>query len=71
MAVDVKTEIYPDQIFPATIEIVYPTIDQNTHTFQVKLRIKNDRAFITPGYVLCAQLNLDEVEALWCPIRRY
>ncbi|WP_372649537.1 efflux RND transporter periplasmic adaptor subunit [Draconibacterium sp.] len=67
MAVDVKTEIYPDQIFPATIEIVYPTIDQNTHTFQVKLRIKNDRDLLRPGMFVRTTFNLDEVEALLVP----
>ena len=33
MKIDVRSDIYPDKTFPATIEIVYPTIDPATHTF--------------------------------------
>lgn len=67
MPIDVKTEIYPDQVFPATIEIIYPTIDQNTHTFQVKLRIKNDGNLLRPGMFVRTTLKLDQVEALLVP----
>ena len=39
MKVNVYSDIYPDKVFPATIEIVYPTIDPASHTFTLKLRI--------------------------------
>ena len=38
MKVDVHSDIYPGTTFPATIEIVYPTVDPSSHTFQAKLR---------------------------------
>ena len=34
MKVEVRSDIYKDEVFPATIEIVYPTIDPASHTFQ-------------------------------------
>ena len=41
MKIDIRSDIYPDEVFPATIEIVYPTIDRASHTFQAKLNIPN------------------------------
>ena len=32
MKVNVYSDIYPDKVFPATIEIVYPTVDPASHT---------------------------------------
>ena len=41
MKVEIASDIYPGEVFPATIEIVYPTVDPASHTFQAKLRIPN------------------------------
>ena len=41
MKLTLTSEIYPDQIFPATVEVVYPTIDASSHTFQVKVVVPN------------------------------
>ena len=37
MKLSLTSEIYPDEVFPATVEVVYPTIDAASHTFQVKI----------------------------------
>ena len=67
MKVQVASDIYPDQTFPATIEIVYPTIDATSHTFQAKLNIPNSGEKIRPGmYVRCA-MALGEVDAIVVP----
>ena len=50
MKVEVRSDIYKDEVFPATIEIVYPTIDPASHTFQAKLRIPNAKEKIRPGH---------------------
>ncbi|MBR4069702.1 MAG: efflux RND transporter periplasmic adaptor subunit, partial [Bacteroidaceae bacterium] len=49
MSVDVTSDIYPGEVFPATIEIVYPTIDAASHTFQAKVKIPNSSEKIRPG----------------------
>ncbi len=67
MKVDLKSEIYPDNTFPATIEIVYPTIDPSTHTFQAKLNIPNSSEKIRPGMYVKATLALGEVDAIVVP----
>lgn len=67
MKVDVRSEIYPDKVFPATIEIVYPTIDPATHTFQAKLNIPNGGEKIRPGMYVKATLALGEMDAIVVP----
>jgi RND family efflux transporter MFP subunit len=67
MKVNVLCDIYPDKSFPATIEIVYPTIDPSSHTFQAKLSIPNPGEKIRPGMYVRTTLALGEVDALVVP----
>lgn len=67
MKVDVRSDIYPDKVFPATIEIVYPTIDASTHTFQAKLNIPNNGEKIRPGMYVKTSLALGEIDAIVVP----
>lgn len=61
------SEIYPDQVFDATIETVYPTIDASTHTFQVKLKIPNGKEILRPGMYVRTEMALGEAEAVMAP----
>lgn len=67
MKVEVSTDIYPNEKFSATIETVYPTIDPDTHSFQVKLKIPNTDNRLRSGMYVSSSLNLGEVEALMVP----
>ena len=67
MKVDVYSDIYPDKVFPATIEIVYPTIDPTSHTFQAKLNIPNGSEKIRPGMFVRTTLSLGEIDAIVVP----
>ena len=67
MNVDVTSELYPDQVFPATVEIVYPTIDPATHTFQLKLKINNPSLKLRPGMYVSTSMSVDKVETLVVP----
>ncbi|MBP3763579.1 MAG: efflux RND transporter periplasmic adaptor subunit [Bacteroidales bacterium] len=67
MKVDIESDIYPDQIFQGTIEIVYPTIDPSSHTFQTKLNIPNSGEKIRPGMYVRTRLGVGEVEAIVVP----
>lgn len=69
MELTVKPDVYKNQDFPATIEIVYPTIDPATHTFQAKVRIPNPDNLLRPGMYVRTSINLNEVEALMVPYR--
>ncbi|HQB69639.1 MAG TPA: efflux RND transporter periplasmic adaptor subunit [Paludibacteraceae bacterium] len=65
--VNLHSEIYPDKVFPATIEVVYPTIDATTHTFQVKLNIPNASLLLRPGMFVRTTLTLVKVDAIMAP----
>ncbi len=67
MKVNVFSDIYPDKVFPATIEIVYPTIDPTSHTFQAKLNIPNPGEKIRPGMYVRTTLALGEIDAIVVP----
>jgi RND family efflux transporter MFP subunit len=67
MKVEVESDIYPGQLFPATIEIVYPTIDPASHTFQAKLDIPNNSEKIRPGMYVRTRLGVGEVDAIVVP----
>lgn len=58
MHVDILCDTYPDQKFPATIEIVYPTVDPASHTFQARLRIPNSGLKLRPGMYVKTQMSL-------------
>jgi len=67
MKVSIRSDIYPDTVFPATIEIVYPTIDAATHTFNVKVRIPNGDERLRPGMYVHTSLEMGQSTALLMP----
>ena len=67
MKVEVESDIYPGEVFPATIEIVYPTVDPQSHTFQAKLNIPNNSEKIRPGMYVRTRLAVGEVDAIVVP----
>ena len=67
MKVEVESDIYPGEVFPATIEIVYPTVDPQSHTFQAKLNIPNGSEKIRPGMYVRTRLAVGEVDAIVVP----
>lgn len=67
MKVDIASDIYPGETFPATIEIVYPTVDPASHTFQAKLNIPNSGEKIRPGMYVRATLAIGEIDAIVVP----
>ncbi len=67
MALTLTSEIYPDQVFNATVEVVYPTIDASSHTFQVKIRIPNDKNLLRPGMYVTTTIGLGTEQAIVVP----
>ena len=55
--VSVQFDAYGEEEFPATVNIVYPTIDATTHTFPVELNITNKDRRIRPGMYGRATIN--------------
>ncbi len=67
MKLTIASEIYPGETFPATIEVVYPTIDAATHTFQAKVVIPNASEKLRPGMYVTTTIGLGKQEAIVVP----
>ena len=67
MKLTLTSEIYPDQVFPATVEVVYPTIDATSHTFQVKIVIPNGKNLLRPGMYVTTTIGLGKAKAIVAP----
>ena len=67
MKLTLTSEIYPDQVFPATVEVVYPTIDASSHTFQVKVVVPNGRNLLRPDMYVTTTIGLGKAKAIVAP----
>jgi RND family efflux transporter MFP subunit len=67
MKLTIKSDIYPDKEFPATIEMKYPTVDPATHTFQCKVVIPNPMNELRPGMYVTTTLSLGQEDAIVVP----
>lgn len=67
MKVQIESDIYPGENFPATIEVIYPTIDASSHTFQVKVRIPNGSLKLRPGMYVHTRVEMGQVNAVTVP----
>jgi RND family efflux transporter MFP subunit len=67
MKLTLTSEIYPGKTFPATVEIVYPTIDPASHTFQCKIVIPNAKNLLRPGMYVTTTIGLGKANALVVP----
>ena len=67
MKLTLTSEIYPDEVFPATVEVVYPTIDASSHTFQVKVVIPNGRQLLRPGMYVTTTIGLGKTNTIVAP----
>ena len=67
MKLTVKSDIYPEETFAATIEVVYPTIDAASHTFQCKVVIPNASEKLRPGMYITTTLGLGKENTIVVP----
>ena len=67
MKLELRSEVYPDKVFPATIEVVYPTVDASTHTFQVKVVVPNKSGLLRPGMYVTTTIGLGKQKVITAP----
>ncbi len=67
MKLSLTSEIYPDKVFPATVEVVYPTVDPQSHTFQCKIVIPNNKNLLRPGMYVTTTIGLGKANAMIVP----
>lgn len=57
MPVDIELDAYDGETFNGKVTIVYPTVDQATHTFPVEVLIDNSSQKVRPGMFARATVN--------------
>jgi membrane fusion protein (multidrug efflux system) len=67
MNVEIISNLYPNDIFNGTVEIVYPTIDPITHTFKMKIKIPNNGNKLRPGMYTNVNMALGEIQTVIVP----
>lgn len=65
--VDVKLDVYGDEIFTGNISLIYPTIDAVTRTFQVEIKLDNRDQRVRPGMFARATLNFGTADNVVVP----
>ncbi|MGL4520219.1 MAG: efflux RND transporter periplasmic adaptor subunit [Phocaeicola sp.] len=67
MDVEIKLDVYADELFEGKVKLVYPTIDAATHTFPVEITIPNANQRIRPGMFGRVTVNYGSVEHVVVP----
>ena len=49
MGFDVTVDAYPNEVFKGSVNLIYPTINANTHTFPVEVIVENKDQKLRPG----------------------
>lgn len=65
--VDVKLDVYPNEVFAGNISLIYPTIEPTTRTFTVEISLPNNQAKIRPGMFARAIVNYGTQERVVIP----
>jgi membrane fusion protein, heavy metal efflux system len=64
----VTVKAFPGQVFPGTVDLVGPTMDEKTRTVKVRVAVKNQDGKLRAGMFAAVQLYLPgDVEALAIP----
>lgn len=67
MKLTLTSDIYPGKTFPASVEMVYPTIDPTSHTFSVKIVIPNSSELLRPGMYATTSIPVGKVSGMLVP----
>ena len=65
--VAVKLDVYGDEPFEGYISLVYPTVDPNTRTFPVEIKLSNKDQRVRPGMFARATLNFGSKDNVVVP----
>ncbi|MCL2097193.1 MAG: efflux RND transporter periplasmic adaptor subunit [Bacteroidales bacterium] len=69
MPAQVRLDIYPEQVFTGKVSLIYPTINQVSHTFEVEIKIDNGNLKIRPGMFARVSLNYGVKDRVMVPDR--
>lgn len=69
MNVELRLDVYPDQVFDGKIHLIYPTIDAKTHTFVTEVVIPNNEMKVRPGMFGRITISLGTLDHVVIPDR--
>ena len=67
MPVDIVLDAYEGEQFEGKVTIIYPTIDQATHTFPVEVTVSNPQQKVRPGMFARATVNFGNQDHVLVP----
>jgi RND family efflux transporter MFP subunit len=67
MTAKVTLDIYPNDEFTGRVNLVYPTIDNMTHTFTTEIVLPNSNMKVRPGMFARVVLNFGVIERVVAP----
>lgn len=67
MPVSIKLDTYGDETFEGKVNLVYPTIDENTRTFPVEILLANQEQKVRPGMFARVTLDFGKTERVVVP----
>ncbi len=63
----VELDAYPNEPFEGVVSIVYPTIDETTHTFPVEVKVTNKDQRVRPGMFARATVSFEDIDRVMVP----
>ena len=67
MPVSIQLDVYGDRKFNGEVSLIYPTIDPQTRTFPVEIKIKNNSQEVRPGMFARATMNFGSLQNIVVP----
>jgi len=67
MPVKIGFDVFGDENFQGKVNLIYPTIDQNTRTFAVEIKVNNNNNKIRPGMFARVTLEFGKVKHVVIP----
>jgi len=67
MPVKIGFDVFGDENFQGKVNLIYPTIDQNTRTFAVEIKVNNNNNKIRPGMFARVTLGFGKVKHVVIP----
>lgn len=69
MPIEVKLDVYGDEVFHGKVSLIYPTINEATRTFGVEVEIPNGDQRIRPGMFARATVDYGTIDRVVVPDR--
>ena len=67
--VDIRLDVYGDEVFKGKVNLVYPTIDPSTRTFPVEIKIANSDERVRPGMFARVTMSFGHMDHVVAPDR--